>query len=447
MTGIRTVDVASITLSELAEAIAGGHLTPSEALEAYLERLDAVEGRVQAWSHLDLAGVRAAAAALTAESAAGRLRGPLHGVPFAAKDEFHVAGMPTYFADPDGRPQQATATPIERMRAAGAVLVGKTHMPVGGVMPPTRNPWNLAHTAGGTSSGSGAAVAARMVPFALGEQTAGSNLRPAAYCGVAGLKPTFGRVSRFGCYQFSYSHDHVGLIGLTMADLALVLSVVAGPDPKDRTARAEAPPPAQLSIEEMRPPQIGVVRTFFPERTTPVMLDAIERSAERLRDAGATLVDVALPADFGLVWMVHRLINATEAFTLHSRKYAEPGSPPPLRDRIAALIPTSYYLQAQRIRHHLWQELQELFEQTDALLMAAAPGAAPAGTASTGDASLLVPWSCVGFPAITINGGLSPEGLPLGLQLVRPPMTDHTLLRIGAWCEQILGRLPAPVVN
>ena len=448
MKGIGTLNVTQTTVFALAASIAIGQATPTEVLEAYLSRIDTVEDKVHAWSYLDVESARATASELTAESAAGASRGPLHGVPFGVKDEFHVAGMPTYFAQPDGTPQAQTAAAVALMQKAGAVLVGKTHMPVGGQTPPTRNPWNLSHTAGGTSSGSGAAVGARMVPFALGEQTAGSNLRPAAYCGVAGLKPTFGRVSRFGCYQFSYSHDHVGFIGLTMADIALVLSVIAGPDPRDRSALSEPAPPAALEMQSVRPPRIGIVRNFFPERTTPVMLEAIERSAELVREAGATLIDVFLPEDFGLVWMVHRLINATEAFTFHSRKYAAPDADaPPVRDRVASAIPAAYYLQAQRIRHHLWLELHRTFDEVDALLMAAAPGAAPEGTGSTGDASLLVPWSCVGFPAVTVNGGLSPEGLPLGLQLVRPPMTDYALLQVGAWCEQVLGLLPAPSIS
>lgn len=448
MAGLSTIDVCQASVTTLAELVANGRATPSEVLEAYLERLDAVEGRVQAWSHLDVAGARATAARLTDEAAAGKLRGPLHGIPFGIKDEFHVEGMPTYFADPEGKPQPVDATAIMRLREAGAVILGKTHMPIDGRMSPTRNPWNLAHTAGGTSSGSGAAVAARMVPVALGEQTAGSNLRPAAFCGVDGLKPTFGRISRFGCYQFSWSYDHVGLIGLTMADLALVLSAIAGPDPRDPTTLGEPAPPAELDVSSIRPPRIGVVRNFFPERTQPVMQEAIERSAARMKDAGATVTDVLLPEDFGLIWMVHRLALATEASAFHSRRYAGPKpARPNLRDRVAAAIPASYYLQAQRIRRHLWQTVLGLLGAVDALLLAATAGPAPEGTRSTGDASLLVPWSCLGYPAITLNGGLSPAGLPLGLQLVGAPLADYALLRTGAWCEQALGRLPAPLLS
>ena len=448
MTSIGTIDVTQLTVSTLAGMVASGAATPSEILESYLTRLDEVEGKVHAWSHLDIEGARATAEVLTGEAAGGMLRGPLHGVPVGVKDEFHVEGMPTYFADPDGRPQPEDATAVARLRAAGAIILGKTHMPIDGKLPPTRNPWNLGHTAGGTSSGSGAAVAARMVPIALGEQTFGSNLRPAAYCGLAGLKPTFGRIGRFGCYQFSYSHDHVGLIGLTMADLALVLSVIAGPDPRDRSSLPEPAPPADLSLAGMRPPRIGVVRNFFPERTQPVMQDAIDRSAARLREGGATVTDVLLPEDFGVVWMVHRLVGAPEGATFRSRKYVGPNAvQPSVRDRIAEAIPATYYLQAQRIRHFFWESLQSLYEDVDALLMATAPGPAPEGLSSTGDATLLAPWSCLGYPAITLNGGLSPEGLPLGLQFAAPPLADHALLRTGAWCEQVIGRLPAAAVS
>jgi aspartyl-tRNA(Asn)/glutamyl-tRNA(Gln) amidotransferase subunit A len=445
MTGISTIDVAQSSIGTLSELIAAGAATPNEVLEAYLERINAVEERGQAWSHLDVVGARATAAQLSEEAAAGRLRGPLHGVPVGVKDEFHVAGMPTYFADPSGQPQPADAASVERLREAGAVIVGKTHMPIDGKMPPTCNPWNLAHTAGGTSSGSGAAVAACMVPFALGEQTAGSNLRPAAFCGVAGLKPTFGRISRRGCYQFSWSFDHVGLIGLTMADLALVSSAFAGHDPRDPTSLREPAHPADLDLASLPPPRIGVVRNFFPQRAQLVMQEAVGRAVQRLKGAGAAVLDVSLPEDFGLIWMVHRLALGVEASAFHSRRVAaQPTARLNLRDRVASAMPATYYLHAQRIRQHLWQSMLRLFSEFDALLLPAATGAAPMGTDSTGDAAFLVPWSCLGYPAITLNGGLSDAGLPLGLQFVGAPVADHALLRTCAWCEGALGRLPAP---
>jgi aspartyl-tRNA(Asn)/glutamyl-tRNA(Gln) amidotransferase subunit A len=447
MTSTSAIDVTQLTILDIQRMVASGSASPSDILDSYLARLDSLEDAVQAWSYLDREGARAAAAQLNVEASQGSLRGPLHGVPVGVKDEFHVEGMPTYFADPAGSPQPEDATCVRLLREAGAIILGKTHMPIAGKAPPTRNPWNLSHTAGGTSSGSGAAVGARMAPIALGEQTAGSNLRPAAYCGVAGMKPTFGRISRFGCYQFSYSHDHAGLIGLSMADLALMLSVVAGPDPRDRTSLAEPAPATTLELAGMRPPRIGVVRNFFPQRTQPVMQEAIDQAAIKLREAGADVCDVLLPDDFGLIWMVHRIVGASEQANFHSRRYAQPGAEQSTRNRVAEAIPATYYLQAQRIRHMLWNSVQRELSDLDAWLLAAAPGAAPKGISSTGDASLLVPWSCLGYPAITLNGGLSPEGLPLGLQFVARPLADHDLLRTGAWCEQVLGRLPAPHIN
>jgi Asp-tRNA(Asn)/Glu-tRNA(Gln) amidotransferase A subunit family amidase len=284
-----------------------------------------------------------------------------------------------------------------------------------------------------------------MVPIALGEQTHGSNLRPAAYCGLAGLKPTFGRISRFGCYQFSWSHDHVGLIGLTVEDVALALSVIAGQDPLDPTTLQEPVPPADLDLGNLRPPRIGVVHNFFPERTQAIMQEAIERAAATMREAGAAVSDVLLPEDFGAVWPVHHVIGGAESSTFHARKFAQSGRTV-LRDRVTAVLPASYYLQAQRIRGLLWRKTQSMFDNVDALLMGAAPGPAPEGLSTTGDGSLLVPWSCLGYPAATINGGLSPSGLPLGLQFVAPPLAEHPLLRSVAWCEAVIGRLPAPAL-
>ena len=433
----------------IAQKVATGELKPTDLVEALLSRITNFEDRVQAWSYLDREDVQAQATVLTAEAAAGKLRGPLHGVPVGIKDEFHVQGIPTGMRNLESPvPEPTDATPVARLRAAGAIIMGKTHMPVDGVMPPTRNPWNLDHTAGGTSSGSGAAVAARMVPVTLGEQSAGSNLRPAAYCGVDALKPTYGRISRFGCYPFAWSLDHVGIIGLNIEDMALVLSVIAGPDPLDPTTLQDSPPPAKLNMEEFTAPRIGVVRNFFPERAEPAMLESIERSATRLKEAGAELQDVVLPRDFALTWPVHRLIMGSEGATFNAFRSALGGQAVTragMRDqRPASLIPATYYLQAQRIRGWLRTQMLSSFWDVDALLMPAASGPAPKGLESTGDAFFLVPWSLLGYPSISINGGLSLEGLPLGLQFVASPKEDFRLLHVGAWCENVLGRLPVP---
>ena len=457
-TTTNTRTLHDLTVTDAAGMIARGELSPVDYLEALLARIALLGGRIQAWSGLDIDGARAQAQILAAEAKAGKLRGPLHGIPGGFKEEFAVGGMPDH-SEPNLPPGPITpddATAVARMRAAGAIILGKTYMPGASGMPPTRNPWNLQHTAGGTSSGSGAAVGARMVPVALGEQTAGSNLRPAAYCGVSAIKPTFGRASRKGMWAFSYSHDHPGIIGLSMEDLALVLSVISGPDPLDPTTLDVPAPPPTLNPELIRPPRIGVVRNFYPELTEPVMQAAIERAAQKLADAGADVKDAWLPQEFGLAWHTHRLIGAAEGATMHAASDAEElaqGKPltfgmQGLGSRlIRGLVPATYYLQAQRIRRWLTGTMRDFYRtrEVDVLLTATAPSAAPKGLTTTGNAILLLPWSDLGFPAINVqSGSFTDEGLPLGLQFGALPLADEDLLHAGAWIEHTLGRLPAP---
>ena len=442
---------------EIARAVATGPVTPSEVADAFLARIDALEPRVLAWSYLDREDIHKQAAALTAEARAGSLRGPLHGVPVGIKDEFHVQGQPTGMRGEGAPREPEDATPVARLRAAGAIIMGKTYMPVGTRTPPTRNPWNLEHTPGGSSSGSGAAVGARMVPVALGEQTIGSNLRPAAYCGVGALKPSFGRVSRYGCYPFTWTLDHPGIIGRSMDDIALVLSIIAGPDPKDPVTLPDPAPPASLS-PLARPPRIGLIRNFYPELTEPVMQEAVERGAAHLKEAGAAVQDFLLPQEFSLTWQVARIINGAEAATLNAPHLEGPwdelastpsasSRPAAVNRALASLIPATYYLQALRVKNWLNGRLAAALADVDAVLMAVAPGPAPRGLTSTGDPSLLAPWTLLGYPAIALSVGLSPAGLPLGAQLVAPAGEDYHLLQVGKWCEDVWGTLPPPSLS
>ncbi len=197
----------------------------------------------------------------------------------------------------------------------------------------------------------------------------------------------------------------------------------------------------------IRPPRFGVVRNFCPELTEPVVQEAIDRSADRMRSAGAAVVDFRLPDEFKIIWSLHRIIGGAESLTFHSRRYSHDfGEVFSSRHAASRFLPATYYLHAQRVRHHLWNLVQESFGAVDTLLMGVAPTPAPRGLASTGDTSLLIPWSCLGYPAITVNGGMSPDGLPIGLQLVARPMADYDLLRVGVWAEEALGRLAAPTL-
>lgn len=447
----------------MASAIATGDVTATELAEALIDRIAEYDGKVNSFSNLDVDAIRLEAAKLTAEAQAGRLRGPLHGVPFAVKEQFAVGGLATLgdWKDPSPPIALEDATVVAKLKAAGALLMGKLYMVGLSGVPPTRNPWNLEHTPGGSSSGSGAAVGARFVPFALSEQTAGSGIRPAAYCGVSALKPTYGRNSRYGMFQMAWSHDHACIIATSTADVAKVFAVTCGSDPKDpTTVPGGAAPIGSLS----RPPRVGLVRNHFPSLTEPVMQQAVEAAAAKLAAAGADVIDLMLPEEFGLAWPNWAVVNGAESTVINMKADAlreslgvKPGPMPfgatPSKSKwgravkgAAPLLPATYYLQAQRVRRWLRDIINQSIAPFDAVLMATAPGPAPRDLTGSGDWSLLVPWSHVGLPTISIPGGLSPDGLPLGLQLASPSMTDEHLLAVGVWCEEVLGLLPAPTI-
>lgn len=351
-----------------------------------------------------------------------------------------------------GEPAGQDSTAAARLRAAGAVILGKLYM-VGSLgTPPSRDPWNLEHTPGGSSSGSGAALAARMAQVTLGEQTAGSNIRPAAFCGVAGYKGTYGFLPRAGMFTMAWSHDHPGVMARSIEDVALAVSVLAGLDPRDPTSLDTPAPSADLALGSLAPPRIGLVRNFFPDRTGEEMQAAVEAAATRLADAGAEVVDFFLPDDFALTWHAHHLVGAAEGSALHARGDAADGilqNPLPGRYRreVSALLPATYYLHAQRLRRRLRVSYTDLFGGVDILLTGAAPGSAPKGLETSGDPVLQTPSSYLGFPTTTINAGLSPDGLPLGVQFMGAPMADYAVLQWTAWCEGVLGRLPAPAMD
>jgi len=437
------IPVDELGVVGIAAGIAAGDYSPTEVVADALDRIELADARVHAWSYLDPDGARREAELLTSEVRRGYSRGPLHGVPIGVKDEFLVRDMPTGMRDKTTLPLETVdATSVSLLRRAGAIILGKTHMPIGDRTPPTRNPWNQEHTAGGTSSGSGAAVGARMVPAAIGEQTAGSNLRPAAYCGVVGMKPTYGRIGRFGCIPYAWSLDHVGIIALSVADVALLLSVMAGPDPRDPTTLSDPPPTSDLRMNERGAPRIGVVRNFFLQRCGEDMRAGIERAVGTLRSAGATVADVHLPDDFQLTWSCWRIITYAEASICDYFPSEESDSS---RYRAGSLLPATYYLQARRIRTWLRGMLAEYWVDRDVLLMPTTPGPAPEGM-NTGDPSLLIPWSLLGFPSVNVPFGFAENGLPMGLQLVAPPGRDYELLQASAWVESVLGRLPAPSI-
>jgi aspartyl-tRNA(Asn)/glutamyl-tRNA(Gln) amidotransferase subunit A len=444
------VSLHELDVADAARAIRDKVVSSLDLVDALLERIEAVDGRVQAWAYLDRAGARAAARQATEEAARGVFRGPLHGVPFGAKDIFYTAGLPTEGGSKvmAGFVPDYDATAVARLKAAGAILLGKLHTTEFATTDPapTRNPWNLACTPGGSSSGSAAAVAARMVPLALGTQTIGSNVRPASYCGLVGLKPTFGRIGTRGVMPLSYTQDHVGLMARNVEDVALALTVTAGHDPGDPSSAREPVPDYLEAITRRRAPRVAVLRELFG-RATPEVADVTAQAVSRLARAGATIEEAKLPPSFRAVAAAAYVITRADTASIHADRFATKADlyRPAIRSFIemGMLIPGDLYVRALRIRRQFRRELAPLLRRYDALLTPTTPGPAPEGMA-TGDPQFQTPWSLSGLPSITVPCGLSGAGLPLGIQLVGASFSEAELLTTAAWCEDILGRIQAP---
>lgn len=428
-----------LSATEMAAAFAGGTLDPVTAVEGALERIADREGEVHAWAYIDRDNALAEARAMSSELKSGSTRGPLHGIPVGIKDVFHVKDMPTLANSRtmDGSLRYPDSGVAAALRKAGAIILGKTttvEFAGMGVPPDSRNPWNLQHTGGGSSSGSGVAVGARMVPAAIGTQTGGSNIRPASYNGVAGLKPTYGALSRQGSLPVAWSLDHPGLITRSASDLELVFSAIA----KLKPAPVAAP-------DKWR---VGVLRGYFSDKSTPDMAASFEDALGKLSASGMELVEVPLPDLFAAHRSIHHLIMSTEMAVYHAPRIANHRDTMTERHRILseafALVPAGYYLQALRAKRLFQQAMLALFADIHVLAMPTTPAPAPEGLESTGDASFQVPWSLNGFPTTTIPSGLAGNGLPLGLQFAGAPGTDLLVIKAAMAAEGVLGRLTLP---
>ncbi len=421
------------TIEGNAQALRDGRRTCLDVLDACLARIDAWEPKVHAWVLVDREGARGQARALEEEREAGRLWGPLHGIPVGIKDIVNVTGQPTAagFGPWVQRASGGDAPIVARLRAAGAVILGKTvTTPFAWIdPPPTRNPWNLDRTPGGSSSGSAAALACGMALGAIGSQTGGSITRPAAFCGVAGLKPTFGRLSAEGIVPLAPSLDHPGPLARTVGDLAALWETIAGPDPRDQRDM----PGATI--------RLGRPRGLFHDRAEPAMREALDGALDALQASGMGVTETALPGSFADVIRCHRLIMAAEAASWHEPLRAEhlDAYPPRIRDLVAEglSIPATEYIRCRQHQDQLRREILACFEGIDALATPAAMGTAPDPT-TTGDPVMNSPWSYTGLPTVNLPIGLSPEGLPLGLQLVGRPFGERALLEVARRCETIL---------
>nr|WP_168512157.1 amidase [Streptomyces sp. S1D4-11]QIY98891.1 amidase [Streptomyces sp. S1D4-11] len=416
------------TLSALTAAVAGGELSAAEVIAGALERLDRTESDVRAWVRVDRGGALGAARELDAVPSGG----PLRGVPVGVKDIIDVAGLPTECGSPlrRGRIAEADAPLVARLRRLGAIPLGKTVTTEFAYFAPgpTRNPHNLAHTPGGSSSGSAAAVATGVVPLALGSQTAGSLTRPASYCGVAGfVVPAGGSLDTTGFVGLSHSLDAVGLLTPTVADLRLVYGALTGSD------RLTHPPEAPTR------PRLAVWSGGELAEISQDMRAALVRSVEDAVANGAVLVDVDWPALTPRLVEAHVTVMAYEA----ARMLAEESTHPdrlsaPLNELLAygRSIGTGDYEHARSVARRERSTVLALLGDVDAVLGPAAPGAAPKGLTATGSPVLSRPWQLLGLPALTVPGHRDVRGMPLGLQLVGHPDRLEGLFSLGHAVER-----------
>jgi aspartyl-tRNA(Asn)/glutamyl-tRNA(Gln) amidotransferase subunit A len=457
-------------------------VSAAEICRTYLDRIEAADARLNAFNTVAAERALERAAAIDRRRAAGETLGPLAGVPVAVKDNMSVRGLRTTASSRilDQYVPPYDATVINRLEAAGAVVVGKTNCDEfamgssneNSAYGPVRNPWALDRTPGGSSGGSAAAVAARLVPLALGSDTGGSIRQPAALCGITGLKPTYGRVSRYGLLAFASSLDQIGPLTRTVEDSAIALSVLAGPDPSDSTTAPEPVPDFAAALDgNVRGVRIGVPRAFIASGVDAGVLRAFEGALETLRAAGATLLDVDLPhAPYAIP--VYYLVATAEASSNLARydgvRYAfrAPGADTlkemysRTRDRgfgaevkrrimlgtyvLSAGYYDAYYLKAQQVRTLLRRDYEQAFERVDVVAMPTSPTPAFRLGEKTSDPLQMylgdiftVSANLAGLPAISIPCGFTGERLPVGFQMTGRTFDEATLLRVADAYERL----------
>ena len=425
----------TLSLIETVKGIESRRFTSEEYTQALLARIASLDEDILAWAWLKPAEAIKAARRSDRHLDSGAAPGPLQGVPVGVKDIFATAGVPTEMGSPAfaGHIPNRSAEVIERIEARGGFVMGKTVTTECAFLHPgkTRNPWNPLHTPGGSSSGSAAAVAAGFVPAALGTQTNGSVIRPAAFCGVVGFKPTQGLIPIAGALTFSHTLDQPGLFTRSVEDAAWLAAALSGDG-------ATLSPTISATSS---PPRLAVVKTPVWEQAGDDAKQNFRHNIQTIRKGGARVEEVELPEIFSHAHRSIRTIMAVESALnmeeLH-RKQA-PFLSSTLKDFIAEGTDTGavVYLQALKMRLALQDELDRFLTKYDAIITPPATGEAPATLEQTGNPTFCSIWSLCGVPAITIPVGFGPLGLPLGLQIVGPQGKDDRALSAAHWCERL----------
>ncbi|HWP56677.1 MAG TPA: amidase [Candidatus Acidoferrales bacterium] len=440
-----------LTINEAQKLIRDRALSPVELTRAIVERIEAVDGRLHAFVKLMADSAMTEARVAEADILRGSYKGPLHGIPLAVKDQLDVKGAP---AEIRKRPPAVSedSTAVRKLRQAGAVILGKLAMSGLPSDPPqARNPWNTDHVTGGSSTGPGAAVAAGLCLGALGEDTAGSIRNPASFCGLVGLKPTYGRVSRHGLAPLSWSLDHCGPMTWVVEDAADMLQAVAGYDPQDPTSsRAPVPDYRGALREDLRGFVVGVPRAYIEEcraRTDPEVLALVDQAIRELESLGARIEEVSLPT-LKLATAANAVIYYNEYFNAQKQDLPAliktAATQRRARIYLGMLTGSADYIQAQRIRSRVKREFAEAFQKIDVIALPAQLGPAPKVNELDPLDTLyrhlapeyVSPFNLAGLPTVVLPCGFSRNQLPIALQLAGKPFAETTILRAAYTYQQ-----------
>ena len=434
-------------LLEAAQAIRKGDLSSEDLTRALLERIARHENTVQAFQWIDPARALDLARQADRQLRSKATVGPLHGIPIGIKDIIETQGIPTAMGSPifDGYVPARSAALVQRAEAAGAFVLGKTVTTEFAYFTPgkTRNPWNAAHTPGGSSSGSAAAVAMGFLPGAVGTQTNGSMIRPAAFCGVVGYKPTAGLISLAGVHPFSPSLDQPGVFARSVPDAALLAAVLAAKaddEPATGTETKVIPGEVAPMVRALR---LAAVRSPVWHLADPHAQEHFLEMVARLRAAGAQVEEQELPPSFESAHAVHRTIMYAEGARVFAELQRRDRNR--LSPRLNALIDEGLGISDSDLarglekQEQLARELDAFLSAFDGVITPPALGEAPADLTQTGDPAFCTIWSLCGVPAVTIPTGRGPAGLPFGLQLVGPRLADERVLSVALWCDERVG--------
>lgn len=432
------------TLTAARALLQAKRISPSELLDEYVKNIETAEPQVKAWKLLRLDEAKVQARALDQKIATVQELPLLFGIPYGAKDIICTAGIGTEAGSKvlQGHIPDEDATVIKTLKAQDAILLGKTtttEFANLGNPPPTTNAWNPGHTPGGSSSGSAAAMGARMALFTLGTQTAGSISRPAAFNGVTALKATFGRISKTGVYPCGRSLDHVGAFTHSVEDAALVFNALSGPDASDEATRYL--PYQPLHIRSQRDYTLGILEDAYFAAAENAGLAAMMEALAHLRGAGVRVITVKAPRGLAESAQAQHVTMQAEVASYHAETFKTRGElfDPSLQAFIAQglKITADQYLQAQSVRNDYRIAFAQAFSEADILVTPSALGTAPAGIGATGSPVFNLPFTHLGVPTLTVPVGFSPENaMPLGMQLIAPHLEEQRLIDIGCFYQE-----------